>query len=120
MSTWIDSQPDAYLMCRDTGIRHSWQPHTAEIISGGRGGYVEGLKCDRCGAIKTRKVDRRGIPISGHTEYPDGYLRQGMGRATRADNAKIRVAHLQRTVSNQKQEAPARRRTKRRATSRAA
>jgi hypothetical protein len=120
MSTWIDSQPDAYLMCRDTGIRHSWQPHTAEIISGGRGGYIEGLKCDRCGAIKTRKVDRRGIPISGHTEYPDGYLRQGMGRATRADNAKIRVAHLQRTVSNQKQEAPARRRTKRRATSRAA
>jgi hypothetical protein len=99
-SRWIDSQSDDYLMCRDTGIRHPWQPYTAEALNGGRGGYIERLKCSRCGAIKTRRLDRRGVPVKKGSSraYPDGFLREGMGRMSKEENAQIRIAHIKRRL----------------------
>lgn len=92
--SWVSAYPEAYLLCRDTGIRHSWMPHTAERLSSG---WRETLKCDRCGAEKTRILNRQGYPMkSPRTQYPPDYLRVGIGRASKADNAAVRVEHLKR------------------------
>ena len=98
LQTWVASQPDAYLMCRDTGIRHPWQPYAVEVVQGGRGGFKESLKCDRCGAIKVRTLDRIGRPVKTHIDYPDDFLRTGIGRMTARENALVRVEHLTRRI----------------------
>lgn len=91
---WADEADLDQLMCRDTGIRHRWDPLNA--VRQGRE-FVETLVCGRCGTTKTRRLTSSGL-IKGGTKfaYADGYVRKGEGRVTKAENAKIRMKSLKR------------------------
>lgn len=102
-TTWLNGQPDDFLMCRDTGIRHPWQPYDVQVVGGRRGGFVERLKCDRCGSVKIRTLDGRGNPVKTHIDYVEGFLRAGMGRMTAKQNALVRVEHLTRRLGAEQQ-----------------
>lgn len=74
------------LWCRD--VQHSWTPHTAywENMR-----IVRVLVCSRCSCEKRQILDREGYIIKSQMRYPDGYLRPGVGRLTRADRAELRI-----------------------------
>lgn len=88
---WADTASPEHLMCRDTGIRHQWEPHNA--AKNGTG-FVEMLLCGRCGAEKERYITRTGSIVKTKFSYPEGYVRQGGGRITKDENALIRLLSL--------------------------
>lgn len=91
--SWIDDSATEHLLCRDTGIRHRWDPDTAY-----RDGHhiMEVLICLRCDAKKIRKLTRTGLVVKNEFQYPDGYLRKGEGRVTKQENAAIRLSAMHR------------------------
>lgn len=76
------------LLCRD--LMHSWTPRTAKKHGQQ---FIRTLKCGRCDCIKTQILDKKGYIMSSRMTYPDGYLRPGGGRLTRADRANIRIVN---------------------------
>lgn len=93
MNDWVDGLSDAAIICRDSGVGHSWEPYTA-VVAGGN--FEETLICKRCDARKTRTVTRKGVIVRTKYSYPEEFLRRGLGRMTREENAAIRVRGLQR------------------------
>lgn len=95
MKSWADELPTEFLMCRDTGIRHRWEPQTAY-----REGkhIVEVIVCGRCTLEKRRYMTGAGHIVKVKTMgYPEGYLRKkGTGRLTRGEHAAIRATSLKR------------------------
>ena len=94
---WADEQSTAHLMCRDTGIRHRWNPLT--VRREGRY-FIETLVCERCRTEKDRYLTQTGLVKKNKFRYPEGYVRQGEGRLTKAENAKIRMTALQRRMDS--------------------
>ena len=91
--SWIDDAPTEHLMCRDTGLRHKWEPVSAERDPQG---FVEIIECQRCTSFKKRYLTRTGKPRKAKYEYVEGFLRKGEGRATKMENAAIRMAAFRR------------------------
>lgn len=90
---WLDDAQTEHLLCRDTGIRHRWEPLTAQRETKG---FSETIKCGRCGAEKTRYLTKTGLIRKTKIVYPEGYVRTGEGRVTKAENAAIRLTALRR------------------------
>lgn len=93
MSHGYDDLDTEHLICRDTGIRHQWEPANAYRD---KGGFAEVMECQRCGTTKTRWLTADGLPVKTSFEYAEGYVRKGQGRTTRAENAAIRMAGFRR------------------------
>lgn len=91
--SWTDEQPTEFLLCRDTGIRHHFDPLT--VRRDGRG-FIETLKCGRCGAEKDRYLTKTGLVRKNKMRYPEGYVRKGEGRVSKAENAAIRMEAMKR------------------------
>lgn len=93
-TTWLKSQDPSTLICRD--ISHLWTAFTARRT----GRVIERvLQCGRCETRKIQKLSPRGYILSSRYEYPAAYVRpKGMGRMTKDDRAKVRVATLK-TIS---------------------
>lgn len=91
--SWLAEQPTINLLCRDTRYHHSWHPSTVERDGTG---WIEYMLCERCGAVKKSRLTKHGYIEKQSIVYEKGYLRVGLGRATRADNAEIRATHLNR------------------------
>lgn len=95
---WASGLSQEYLLCRDTSVHHSWEPHNARFDKK-LSKYVRVLRCSRCGTQKEQQVDMDGYTGRTRTDYADGYLRpHGAGRMKREDNATIRVESLLRTI----------------------
>lgn len=93
---WINETPTEFLMCRDSGIRHKWEPVSVRRDTKSSG-YVETIACERCGTEKDRYLDRDGSPRKVKFDYAAGYLRpSGEGRITKSEHAEIRLASLKR------------------------
>lgn len=91
------SMPDSHVDCRVLGhipVRHAVNP-----IKGG--GFVEVLKCQRCGREKESVVDRRGFTVGRpKLDYPEGYLLpKGTGQLRSETRAILRVESLKRFSS---------------------
>lgn len=86
-----------HLACRDYG--HAWQPFTAAWSASERAYYVQ-LRCGRCGTLRARLIDRRGGQVSNGYVYPEGYLVKGLGRLTGHDRDSVRLASVQRLLSD--------------------
>lgn len=89
-NTWLKKQSHDTRTCRDLG--HAWAPSTASRIPKG---YLRSLVCDRCGALKTQRLDNEGYIKSTSMAYPAEYLLpKGAGRLTRSDRAALRIHGL--------------------------
>lgn len=78
-----------HLICRD--LQHAWKPQTASKV---KGGFVRTLVCTRCDTVKKQHLDRYGYITSTSMIYPQGYIRPGQGRMTKADRADLRLGNL--------------------------
>lgn len=87
----IDDLDPRYLMCR--AFQHAWMPTTVDKINRGAV-LVQGLRCQRCKAVKSFAIHRRtGTIVENSTrmKYPPGYLLKGAGRRTAEQNGLIRL-----------------------------
>lgn len=94
-TAWVNGLSDQALVCRDSGVGHSWEPWTVEVV-GGR--YEEELICRRCESRKIRTVTRKGVIVRTRYLYPAEFLRRGLGRMTRDENAAIRARGIARRI----------------------
>lgn len=87
-TVWLQSQEPSNLICRD--ISHLWTSFTARRIDG----HIERvLQCGRCETRKIQKLNSKGFIVSTKYAYPAAFLRPaGMGRLTKDDRAKVRLA----------------------------
>ena len=93
---WLAKQTDDALLCRDTGIRHPWEPYSAVWH---RSQVIETLVCKRCGSEKTRVLEKDGTLVRTNYRYAPEFTRKGMGRMTKSENARIRVAALKKRAT---------------------
>lgn len=87
----VEHMDPAHILCRDWG--HPWEFYTARWDQAGKV-YRQELKCARCHTVRERQMNDRGVVVSGHYSYPDGYLVKGMGRLTGADRDRLRLASV--------------------------
>jgi hypothetical protein len=89
----IGDLPPTYVRCRTW--RHAWGPYDVETLPR-RSGYVQTLRCERCGALRWYTLDRRGdVTSRGGRRYPDGYLLRGIGRLDEDDRARLRLMSVE-------------------------
>lgn len=82
--------PATWVECRT--LRHAWKKHDVEVLPR-KAGYVQILRCMRCGAERGYEINRRGVIVARLSmHYPEGYVRRGHGRMTAEDIADLRVA----------------------------
>ena len=89
MKLWKWVPNSDFLICRD--LQHAWQPQTASKV---KGGFVRTLICTRCKTVKKQHLDRDGYITSTSMIYPEGYVRPGQGRVTKAERADLRLRNL--------------------------
>ena len=96
VAAWSEDLPDSYLMCRDIG--HTWRPYTARVNP--QGGYDRALRCSRCKTTRTQTLNSRGMPVSSHYTYPDGYQSPaGTGRIDGEGRGALRLASTLRLIA---------------------
>jgi len=83
------------IQCRDYG--HSWRPHWAEALPR-KQGWLQELRCERCGTTRKRILDKYGDVITSSYRYTDGYLFPGLGRLTAEDRGQLRIASIMDTL----------------------
>lgn len=91
----VDRINENYLWCRD--VLHSWSPYDFKVQTNAvnrRREMRQGLRCDRCGTVKTRIMTVQGELLRNSYSYPDGYLMKDQGRLTAADRAQIRRMNI--------------------------
>ena len=86
--SWIDDAPTEHLMCRDTGLRHKWEPVSAERDPQG---FVEIIECQRCTSFKKRYLTRTGKPRKAKYEYVEGFLDRKSTRLNSSHPSKSRM-----------------------------
>lgn len=86
---WINNLSVEAIVCRD--LHHAWKPHTVTRV---KGGYERELLCRTCQTVKVQKLDAQGYIEWSNYRYPDGYVREGLGRITAAENALLRLTHV--------------------------
>lgn len=93
VEAFADDLPEKFLHCREMG--HNWRPFDA-----GRhrdGGFERTLRCVRCRTKRVQHLSADGMLIgSPKLIYPDGYLRQGLGRIDGAGRGILRLASMRR------------------------
>jgi hypothetical protein len=92
---FAESLPERFLYCREMG--HNWRPFSA-----GRhkdGGFERVLRCTRCKTKRFQGIDHRGIIMSSHYEYPDGYTTDGLGRIVGEGRGVLRLESIKRIVA---------------------
>lgn len=85
----IERMPAAHVKCRDW--RHKWDDYWAEELPR-RQGYVQLLRCERCGSIRRRLIDRHGAVGTWAYRYADGYQLKGLGRLGAEEHDMLRLA----------------------------
>lgn len=88
---WIEDVDPKFLLCRDTGVRHRWEPTHAVRD---KQGFIETLACDRCGTVKKRYLTKVGAVRRTKFFYVPGYVRKGSGHVTVAENSALRILSL--------------------------
>lgn len=103
MEKWVAELPEKYVVCRDTGLRHKWEPWTATFDKFTHQ-YTRSIHCETCGTVKEQVVDAEGYIVKTKTpRYPEGYLRpKGSGRMTKDDAAIVRVESMLRFMDRTK------------------
>jgi len=89
---FADELSEAFLFCRE--MSHTWQPHTASRYPDG--GFRRTLLCPRCTTQRVQSLDRFGMIVSSHYDYPDGYLSAGLGHLAGQDRGLLRLASMSR------------------------
>jgi hypothetical protein len=89
----VTAMTDEMLECRD--IQHSYRKWSTRWIPKDRE-YESQLKCQRCGSIRSRRIDgRTGEIVASSYQYAEGYLVKGLGRLTGSDRGYIRLQSMQ-------------------------
>lgn len=79
-----------YLQCRE--LNHRWEPSRVEAVR--NGGFLRTLRCRRCGGRKHQEMTNRGMILRSWYEYPEGYLREGLGRIVGEGRGVLRVQSM--------------------------
>jgi hypothetical protein len=98
LQTRFANMKTAHIQCRDFG--HSWQPYTVERIPQ-RKRWAETLRCQRCHTHRVRFISDNGGLVGSTYRYVEGYRIEGMGAMTADTRSVMRLAVLQRLVSEQ-------------------
>jgi hypothetical protein len=100
---WAQQISDEDLLCRDLG--HVWHPDTARFDQRQRA-FHQTLRCDRCGTLRRRVLDRNGgIMGSSYTYQPTYLAPKGLGPYDAAVRSVLRLASITRVLSEAAQAA---------------
>lgn len=97
LDAWTDSLDDRYLLCRDIG--HTWRPFRAGLEESS---YWRVMRCARCKTERSQTLSMSGEIVSGHYDYPDGYLTpKGFGPLYGHHRAHLRLESVLRLIGKE-------------------
>jgi hypothetical protein len=93
--------PTKFIVCRD--LNHNWAPHDLKFYTDGSRDRI--VRCRSCSTKRIMVISSRGMMVSSHYEYPEGYLIQGLGLLAGEERGLIRLESMDREWEQRKKKA---------------